>query len=118
MWLLIVQIVIFFLWNTGSSAILFLRIKTPYKIFKKTHVWGKMERINLFPYNTYVFATLGYMMNVIYSLFHYGYFSQPINITITFFASLIYIISVVFYTLGIYVSYKIRQNPLWLYKEK
>ncbi|MGZ9413501.1 hypothetical protein [Mycoplasma sp. 480] len=117
MWLPIIQIIIFFLWNIASAAILYNRIKKPYKTFRKTHVWGKIEKFNLLTYNTYVFASLGGLVNVIYQLFN-NHFSLSVAVFLTLFSTLIYILSVSFYSLEIYVYFKVKQNPLWLYKEK
>ncbi|UWD34242.1 hypothetical protein [Mesomycoplasma molare] len=117
MWFPIVQIIIFFLWNIASSLILYWRIRKPYKTFRKTHVWGKIEKFNLLTYNTYAFASLGGLVNVIYQLFDKE-FEYSTALLLSILATLMYVLSVSFYTLEIFVYFKVKQNPLWLYKEK
>ncbi|MBN3534940.1 hypothetical protein [Mycoplasma procyoni] len=117
MWLVIVQINLFLLWNFSACTILFLRLKKPYQTFRKTHVWGKIEKLNLLTFNTFVFATFGVLINTIYNLFNSA-IPKEISITLTFFASLVYLLSVTFYVLEIFLYFKVKQNPLWLYKER
>ncbi|WP_033161468.1 hypothetical protein [[Mycoplasma] collis] len=117
MWLTIGQIIIFFFWHFFSCLILVYRIKKPYIQFRKTHVWGKIEKFNLLTFNTYVFASLGGLIILIYNVLNkIPIFELAVFICVL--AILVYITIVSFYILEIYVYLKVKQNPLWLYKEK
>ncbi|VEU59671.1 hypothetical protein [Mesomycoplasma neurolyticum] len=115
--LVVGQIIVFFLWHFFSCLILIHRIKKPYIQFKKTHIWGKIEKFNLLTFNTYVFASLGGLIFLIYNVTT-KIPNTGLVIFISIFTSFIYVLVVGFYIFEIYVYLKVKQNPLWLYKEK
>lgn len=107
--LLIIQVIIFLLWNFFTLIILYTRIKEPYKIYKRTKEW-RIEKFNLITFNSFTFGSLGAFVLIIYQLWSNIIFNLNISILLTVILAFIYLFCFLLYLFEVCISLKVNKE--------